>query len=325
MLRHSLLLAYATAAQRILVRRGTLSTAAIREPALVDIIGDLRPRPVRTLLRVLDVDPALRASIHTLTAAQEPEAIQLDELRASLAYLETRPVEELARQFSGCLDLFAYRLDAWITALATRRLGELRQTRPRGLAIGGFGWVEDLQPLPRTRVAAAPDGEASTPLFAARERGGFIHAPSMSQAAAAAVMRSAYLTQPSAASERPFAIDLSSERVRLAEWLLDGIRQGQSLEALLGYRFERALHDRGLDQFIDQFRKVSILSEVYLAQEQLREAQSLPPGFPRLNQIKLAQAAIRNALARLRQRYQAAPTARSAPLSRLPPMRSSMA
>ena len=137
----------------------------------------------------------------------------------------------------------------------------------------------------------------------------------MSQAAAAAVMRSAYLTQPSAASERPFAIDLSSERVRLAEWLLDGIRQGQSLEALLGYRFERALHDRGLDRFIDQFRKVSILSEVYLAQEQLREAQSLPPGFERINQIKLAQAAIRNTLARLRQRYQAAPTAEVAPLS----------
>ena len=37
------------------------------------------------------------------------------------------------------------------------------------------------------------------------------------------------------------AIDLSSERVRLATWLLDGVRQGQPLGALLGYRFERRL------------------------------------------------------------------------------------
>ena len=75
MLRHSLLLAYATAAQRILVRRGTLSTAAFREPALVDIIGDLRPRPVRTLLRVLDVDPALRASFTRSPLPKSPKRL----------------------------------------------------------------------------------------------------------------------------------------------------------------------------------------------------------------------------------------------------------
>ena len=39
------------------------------------------------------------------------------------------------------------------------------------------------------------------------------------------------------------AIDLSSERVRLATWLLDGVRQGQPLGALLGYRFERRLQE----------------------------------------------------------------------------------
>ena len=46
------------------------------------------------------------------------------------------------------------------------------------------------------------------------------------------------------------AIDLSSERVRLATWLLDGVRQGQPLGALLGYRFERRLHEAGKAQFI---------------------------------------------------------------------------
>ena len=46
------------------------------------------------------------------------------------------------------------------------------------------------------------------------------------------------------------AIDLSSERVRLATWLLDGVRQGQPLGALLGYRFERRLQEARKAQFI---------------------------------------------------------------------------
>ena len=63
-------------------------------------------------------------------------------------------------------------------------------------------------------------------------------------AAAAAVLRSGYLSQASRASgAAPFAVDLSSERVHRAKWLLDGVRQGQSLSALLGYRFERILRD----------------------------------------------------------------------------------
>ena len=44
------------------------------------------------------------------------------------------------------------------------------------------------------------------------------------------------------------AIDLSSTRVRLALWLLDGVRQGQPLGGLLGYRFEGDRYDAG-DRF----------------------------------------------------------------------------
>jgi hypothetical protein len=55
------------------------------------------------------------------------------------------------------------------------------------------------------------------------------------------------------------AIDLSSERVRLAAWLLDGVRQGQPLGALLGYRFERRLQEAGEAQFIPFFREVAPL------------------------------------------------------------------
>jgi hypothetical protein len=52
------------------------------------------------------------------------------------------------------------------------------------------------------------------------------------------------------------SIDLSSERVRLASRLLDGVRQGQPLGALLGYRFERRLQEAGKPQFIAPFREL---------------------------------------------------------------------
>ena len=43
-------------------------------------------------------------------------------------------------------------------------------------------------------------------------------------------------------------------------WLLDGVRQGQPLAALLGYRFERRLHDLRRDQFIAPLRELAPLT-----------------------------------------------------------------
>ena len=55
------------------------------------------------------------------------------------------------------------------------------------------------------------------------------------------------------------AVNLSSDRVRVALTLIEGIRNGQSLGAPLGYQFEKGLHDRyGLaevDKFIYPLRK----------------------------------------------------------------------
>jgi hypothetical protein len=48
--------------------------------------------------------------------------------------------------------------------------------------------------------------------------------------------------------------------MRLARGLLDGVRQGQPLAALLGYRLERRLHDGGLDRYIDTFRAAAPLA-----------------------------------------------------------------
>ena len=134
----------------------------------------------------------------------------------------------------------------------------MRQKDPAGVYLGGYGWVEDLQPgPPRTEVTASALRTGTD--FRLSERSGFVHAPSLDHAATVAVLRRAshpFRPHPGSAG-RPLAIDLSSGRARTAQYLLDGVRSGQPLSALLGYRFERALHERGLDVFIDAFRFIA--------------------------------------------------------------------
>lgn len=153
----------------------------------------------------------------------------LGSVKASLAYLAPLTVGELDTAFRLTLDTFSYRLDAWATGLASKRLEALRQRRAQagqalGLHIGAYGFVEDL------RRDTTPDSL------------GYTHAPSLTQAAAAAMLRSGFLANAQRGGEA-FNIDLSSARVQQARSLIEGIERGQSPAALLGYRFERALRD----------------------------------------------------------------------------------
>ncbi len=194
---------------------------------------------------------------------EPPAPSAADELHASVAYLAGRADADFDSLLGGALDITAHRLDAWHTALATRRLGQLRAAQPAQVYLGGFGWVENL-------VARAPLSPASVPGEPAAledpANRGYQLAPSQQQAVTAAVLRSGFLTnnpsdaagQPAgngAAQGNPFAVDLSSRRARLATWLLDGVRQGQALADLLGYRFERTLQEAGLSTLIEPFRQ----------------------------------------------------------------------
>ncbi len=82
---------------------------------------------------------------------------------------------------------------------------------------------------------------------------GYIHAPSINQATTAAVLRNAYISNASAEDSEIYKINLSSERVRLALGIIEGMQQGQSLNALLGYQLERGLHDRYQEAEVDAF------------------------------------------------------------------------
>ena len=72
---------------------------------------------------------------------------------------------------------------------------------------------------------------------------GFIHAPSLDQAAIAAILRNVYDLNKNSGRGNHFSIDLTTNWVQVANNFLEGIRNGQSLSSLLGYQFERALHD----------------------------------------------------------------------------------
>ena len=167
-------------------------------------------------------------------AAVHPRSIVL---RASLAYLADRKVGELDWAFRTTLDAFSYRLDAWSTSLATRRMEQLRTAALRRVFISAaFGWVENL------KLETQPDSL------------GYVHAPSLAQAATAAIMRSGHLANRERLAGA-FNINLTSERTKRALGLIEGVANGQTPAVLFGYRFERGLRDALLGKYILLYRK----------------------------------------------------------------------
>jgi hypothetical protein len=170
----------------------------------------------------------------------------------AIANLQDLPVADLERMFTESLDLCSHRLDAWITALATRRLRQNNGDRNDENYVGGYGWVEDVRPANRTtRPVDGFTAEVQS------DNGGYIHAPSMRHARAAAILRSGRMAEKSDPTK--YAIELPSERARRAHRLVEGMRNEQPLGALLGYEFERGLRGRGVDgteSFILALRKL---------------------------------------------------------------------
>ena len=186
--------------------------------------------------------PLLRQLLQ-VSAARVAKGAEATALRDGLARLRdlvdddgAAAIPVLERLLRGTLGLAIYRVDAWMTALATERLADERVASATGLQVGGYGWLVDLAPR---------KGKASQ---------GHIHAPSLDHATTAAVLRSGWSAFGTGEGGAPLTVDLSAPRIRAARSLIDGVRAGQDLGALLGARFERMLHDRQLDRFIDDVR-----------------------------------------------------------------------
>lgn len=182
--------------------------------------------------------PSIVQEALTLLAAQI--GAELDPQLKALAALADAPTAELDRLLGEALDVASHRLDAWVTGVATQRLIRLR-TLAEGSAgqyLGGYAWVENLRPVLRVTKTVPNVGTFEVQ----PGTGGYIHTPSMTHAATAAILRSAHISMRREDPSK-FAIDLSSRRVRSALKVLDEVRAGQPLGAVLGYRFERGLHE----------------------------------------------------------------------------------
>jgi hypothetical protein len=277
MLRHALLAEYDRTARWLLDGTGRLFAHEHREPELLEILPDPdvpgpRPPRMRTAwerfelnLPDLTGDGTLGALLtdqlgppETLPHAALAVLRRLARFRASFRALEGMPTAELHRLFTETLDACSHRLDAWVTSLATRRLAAMRATTPRGVWLGAYGWAHDLRPDPPEATVDVTLGDGTTG-SARTDSDGYTIAPSMLHAATAAVLRSGYLARSGPAREQ-YSVDLSSRRVRAALDLLDAVREDQPLGAVLGYRFERGLHEGHpgveLDRFIDDFRNL---------------------------------------------------------------------
>ena len=289
LLRHALLREYVASAVRIVRARGLAAPGEGSEPGL----GGREPWPwsrLATPLAGVTGTQSLAQHLDALRAAGDasssPAAAQLGplvELQASLRHLAGLPSAALARLAAGALDITSHRLDAWVTAHAARRLAALRSDRPLGVRLGGWGVLEDVRPAPATETATH----------------GYVHTPSLGQAATAAVLRSGYLAHRRE-QDSPLAVDLSSRRVRLALALLDGVRAGQPLGGVLGYRFERGLHEHhrelGLDRFVAVLRGLAPLDALTEAEHALAVAEARQAALEtQLGQLEQQLAAARDA------------------------------
>ncbi len=208
--------------------------------------------------------------------SNESELANLVEVREALSILSQMKTARLERCFVEHLDSLTYRLDAWQSAMIVYRLQKNRNVLSRtntsevtpGIYYGAFGWLENIRPSPKKKILL---GELELPaelrkndrsiLFEDPANAGYMHTPSINHANAAALLRNAYLTHADATNKELMTVNLSSARIRNGMSIIEGIRNGQSMELLLGYQFERGLHDRAsqnpaldLNRYIYDFR-----------------------------------------------------------------------
>ena len=192
-------------------------------------------------------------------------------VREAIQTLKRVPAADLEILLAEQMDLSSYRVDAWLLGLVNQRLMKQRSSQASGVFLGAYGYVQNLRPAKKQPVVDTNKLKdfnlpAMKPVYHDAENQGFIHAPSINQAITAAVLRSAYqASKLQEAVHNRLAVNISSSRVRMALDLIEGIRNGQEMGAILGFKFERGLHERyqsvELDKFIQPFRKAYPLSQ----------------------------------------------------------------
>ena len=267
MLRHALQLGYSDVSIRLHESSGLYTStqaaaARLDEPILhvreASTVSESRYQPLYSAAPAItgDANMPVHTFIAQLLTTTEFDFYLRDQLDA-LELLRDMPTAQLERLFADHVDACSYRLDAWLQGLLNMQITGMRRLRdgsgeaPRqGVYLGGYAWLEEVRPenkvltekvLDDPQLARAFAGPSPIMVDSANE--GYVHAPSLNHAVTAAVLRNGYISNVTPQNPGALNINLSSSRVRDALSVIEGIRSGQSLASLLGYRFERGLHD----------------------------------------------------------------------------------
>ena len=335
MLRNSILLQTHDGTYEWLEQRTTFDPALAQATSSTTLPGVRTSQPALSKFELMATSVGLAEPAHPVPSTTvadwiwngpvpaEVEASFLRQQKTALENLVDATTASLERCLVEHLDCCSYRLDAWQTGLFAQRLQAQRgsgERRKTGIYLGAFGWVESLRPSTKVFVSAdnlptslrptdqhpilEEDNVITSPQseLPGASQGGFVHAPSLSHAAAAALLRNAYLSHASPERAEMFSVNLSSERVRRGEFVLEGMRNGQPIEALLGYQFERGLHDRTsastaipvleLNEFILPFRQAFVFESREVVQAGTGPpAETIPP-YNVVNGLTLSQATL---------------------------------
>jgi hypothetical protein len=280
-LRHALLLGFYDASYRLHRDAGFLTAPQLQamrtEPSFVHVAeasGSSESRYAalyKTESRITGNTTQLVADYIGQQLGSASAAADLAAQVSALKILTDASTAELDRLFSEHVDTCSYRYDAWALGLVHQRIASLNAAgakgqTPRGIYLGAYAWVENLRPstakktTPQLPADLAAQFAGASPLLEDPDNGGYIFAPSLPQANASAVLRAGFLAaQSGGVDSGQLSVNLSSSRVRAALALIEGIRNGQSLGALLGYQFETVIHDAystaEVDKFIYPLRK----------------------------------------------------------------------
>ncbi|MBV7530641.1 hypothetical protein [Chitinophaga sp. sic0106] len=276
-LHHALDLSYVEVSRFLYLRSALITPERAKilqqEPPFINI-QQKAPASESKYLFLYQPAEKITGSPNRLLGDHIPKLIKMDvateylgEQLDALEWLKDVPTARLERLFTEHIDCCSYRLDAWKNGLVNYQLAKVRgqQQAGKGIYLGAYGYLENVRSENKVLTPFVPQGEElqqifvkedHTPIVKDNTNGGFILAPSVNHAVTASILRNGYIANGNPDS---FRINLSSERVRKALSVIEGIRGGQSLGALLGYYLERGLHDGHpgveLDYYIYQLRK----------------------------------------------------------------------
>lgn len=297
MLRHSLLLETNQSIYNFLIKNKIEALELIRSRKFANITNaptvshwEVFDAPANKVVKNEGSAKGLFELMHSprFDAPADSDVVKnLKEQKQALDVLKTMKTARLERTLAEHLDTLTYRLDSWQTSLFDLRLRAQRNldgdtvNRKTGIYLGAYGYLENVKPA-RNRRSRIPEDVLPLPLREDKENlfmepanAGYVHAPSLNHATAAAILRNGYLTHSSSTERELLNVNLSSERVRRALYLIEGLRNGQTLEVLLGYQFERGLHEWStravdpvvLNDLIPAFRSAFPIKKTKVPQE----------------------------------------------------------